>query len=230
MATLSVATPNGSFVSNTVLLSQIDVPRLLSTYGYWGIAIAVGLESMGMPVPGETVLIAAAVYAATTHHLNIGLVITGAAAGAILGDNIGFWIGRELGFRILLRYGRYVGLNEGRLKLGQYLFLRHGGKVVFFGRFIAVLRTLAALLAGANRMRWPRFLFFNAAGGVAWAAGYGIIAYMLGSAAQQLLGEIALVAVAVAVIVITAAVVVGRRHVQRLKDEAERAIPGPLHR
>jgi membrane protein DedA with SNARE-associated domain len=202
----------------------------IATYNYWGIAIAVGLESMGVPVPGETALIAAAVYAGTSYHLNIGLVIASAAAGAIIGDNIGFWIGRELGFRFLLRYGRYVGLNEERLKLGQYLFLRHGGKVVFFGRFIAVLRTLAALLAGANWMRWPRFLFFNAAGGIVWAAGYGIIAYVLGSAAQQLLGEIGLVVAAVAVVVIIAAVVVGRRHMQRLRDEAERAIPGPLHR
>lgn len=212
------------------MLSQLDVPHLLSVYGYWGIAVAVGLESMGVPVPGETVLIAAAVYAGTTHHLSIALVIAAAAAGAIIGDNIGFWIGREFGFRLLLRYGRYVGLDEGRLKLGHYLFRRHGGKVVFFGRFIAVLRTLAALLAGVNRMQWPRFLFFNAAGGIVWAAGYGIIAYVLGSSAQQLLGEVGLAAMAVAAAVIIAAVVIGRRHMQRLKDEAERALPGPLHR
>jgi membrane protein DedA with SNARE-associated domain len=203
---------------------------VIGNYSYWGVAIAVGLGSMGVPVPGETALVAAAVYAGTTHHLNIGWVIASAAVGAIIGDNIGFWIGRVLGFRFLLRYGRYVGLNEGRLKLGQYLFLRHGGKVVFFGRFIAVLRALAALLAGVNRMRWPRFLFFNAAGGIVWAAGYGVIAYVLGSTAQQLLGEIGLAVGAVAVAVIIVAVVVGRRHMQRLKDEAERALPGPLHR
>jgi hypothetical protein len=108
-------------------------------------------------------LIAAAIYAARPGPQYVE-VIAAAAAGAIVGDNIGYWIGREIGFRLLVRYGSHVGQTEGRIKVGQYLFQRHGGKIVFFGRFIALLRVLAALLAGVNRMSWPRFFFFNAAG------------------------------------------------------------------
>jgi len=109
-------------------------------------------------------------------------VIAAAALGAILGDNVGYWLGREFGYPLLLRYGRHVGLTETRIKLGQYLFLRHGGKVVFFGRFIAVLRVLAAFLAGVNRMEWRSFLIANAAGGVLWSLVYGVGAYLFGSA------------------------------------------------
>jgi membrane protein DedA with SNARE-associated domain len=103
-------------------------------------------ESSGIPLPGETALVSAAIYAGNTHSLDIGFLILVAAAAAVVGDNLGFWVGRELGFRVLVRYGRYLGLDEARLKLGQYLFLRHGGKIVFLGRFVAVLRAFAAVL------------------------------------------------------------------------------------
>jgi membrane protein DedA with SNARE-associated domain len=119
--------------------------HLIAPYGYWTVGGIIALESMGLPLPGEATLVAAAVYAATTHHLNIWLVIAAAATGAIVGDNIGYWIGREIGYPLLLRYGHYVYLTEARIKLGQYLFFRHGGKIVFFGRFVAVLRALAAI-------------------------------------------------------------------------------------
>lgn len=138
------------------------------------------LQSTGIPFPGETTLLAAATYAGTTHHLSIALVIVAAASGAILGDNLGFWVGREGGYRLLRRYGRYIRLERRRLKLGQYLFRQHGGKVVFFGRFVAVLRAFAAFLAGTNRMPWGRFLAFNAAGGIVWAIVYGLGGYALG--------------------------------------------------
>src|SRR5215813_2536268 len=101
---------------------------------------------MGIPLPGETVLVAAALYAAR-HGQSIAAVVASAAVGAVLGDNAGYWIGREFGYRLLRRYGGRVGLSPGKIKLGQYLFLRHGSKVVFFGRFVAVLRVLAAILA-----------------------------------------------------------------------------------
>ena len=138
--------------------------HLISAYGYWGVAAIVTLESMGVPLPGETIVIGAAVYAAKTHQLHIGLIIVAAAAGAILGDNLGYAIGRGIGYRLLLRYGRFVGLTEPRIKLGQYLFLRYGGRIVFFGRFVSEIRAFAALLAGINRMQWDRFLAANAAG------------------------------------------------------------------
>lgn len=140
--------------------------QAIGKFGYVAVGLVVGVESIGVPFPGESTLIAAALYAGATHHLNIVVVIIVAATGAIVGDNIGFLIGREIGLPLLVRYGRYIRMSPARIKLGQYLFLRHGGKVVFFGRIIALLRALAAFLAGTNRMTWPRFLVFNAAGGV----------------------------------------------------------------
>src|SRR5215831_21156681 len=115
-----------------------ELGPLIAQYGYAAVGIVVGLESMGVPLPGETMLVLAAVYAGTHSDLHIFGVIGAAALGAILGDNVGYWLGREFGYPLLLRYGRHVGLTEVRIKLGQYLFLRHGGKVVFFGRFVAV--------------------------------------------------------------------------------------------
>jgi membrane protein DedA with SNARE-associated domain len=208
--------------------SQHDLMQLVSSYGYWGVGGIIALESMGIPLPGETVLIVAAIYAGTTHELNIWLVIAAAAAGAILGDNVGYWIGREAGYRLLRRYGPYVGLNEGKFKLGLYLFARHGGEIVFFGRFIAVLRALAALLAGANRMGWPRFLFFNAAGGIVWTALYGTAAYHLGNKLHHLTKEAAWGLSGLAVIVIILGLIYLRRHEAHLQALAEQAIPGPL--
>ena len=201
----------------------------LSSYGYGAVALAVGIESMGIPFPGETTLLAAAIYAGTTHRLDITLVVAAASLGAILGDNIGFWAGRELGFRLLIRYGDRIRMTPARIKLGQYLFDRHGAEVVFFGRFVALLRALAAFLAGANEMTWTRFLVFNAAGGIAWASLYGFGAYALGQEILQLKGPVGIgigVAASVAVIVALALL---RRNEQRLTAEAEKMFPGPVH-
>src|SRR5215471_6574416 len=161
-------------------LATSDLLHFLATYGYFAVLLFVAIESTGIPFPGETMPLVAAIAAGTTHQLSIPLVILAAASGAILGDNLGFWVGREGGYRLLRRYGRYIRLEERRLKLGQYVFLKHGGKVVFFGRFVAVLRAWAAFLAGTNRMRWPRFLVFNAAGGILWANLYSLGGYFLG--------------------------------------------------
>jgi membrane protein DedA with SNARE-associated domain len=204
------------------------LPQLISAYGYWAVGGIVALESMGLPLPGEASLIGAAVYAGTTQRLDIGLVIAAAAAGAILGDNIGYWIGREIGYPLLLRYGRYVRLTEARIKLGQYLFREHGGKIVFFGRFIALLRALAAVLAGANHMDWPRFLICNAAGGIAWAALFGGGAYYFGQALEELAKPVAFGLAAVAVIAVGIMLTVVRRREAELEQVAERALPGPL--
>ena len=205
-----------------------DLLHFIATFGYWAVLVFVMIESTGIPVPGETMLLAAAVYAGTTHHLQILFIIVAAAAGAILGDNLGFWVGREGGYRLLRRYGHVVHLDEGKLKLGQYLFRRHGGKVVFFGRFVAVLRAWAAFLAGVNRMPWPHFLAYNAAGGILWAALYGYGAYVLGDQVHRLTGTVGKVLAVVAVFAIIAAVVFLRHNEQRLEQEAEAAMPGPL--
>ena len=202
--------------------------RTIGEFGYGAVAFAVGVESIGVPFPGESTLIAAALYAGATHHLNIIVVVIAAATGAIVGDNIGFLIGREVGFPLLVRYGHYIRMTPPRIKLGQYLFLRHGGKVVFFGRFIAILRALAAFLAGANRMTWPRFLVFNAAGGIVWAAVYGFGAYFLGEEIRRLMGPVGITLGVLAVLVIIAGTIFIRRNEVRLEKEAERALPGPI--
>ena len=126
------------------------------------------------------------------------------------------------------RYGRYIRLDERRLKLGQYLFLNHGGKVVFFGRFVAVLRAWAAFLAGTNRIRWPRFLFCNAAGGLVWGPLYGLGGFFLGDNIHRLVGPVGIVFLVLAVLLIVVGIVLVRGNETRLEDEAERALPGPL--
>jgi membrane protein DedA with SNARE-associated domain len=202
----------------------------ISTYGYWAVGGVIALESMGLPLPGEATLIAAAVYAGKTHHLNIWGVIAAGATGAIIGDNIGFWVGREIGYRLLLRYGHYVYLTDARIKLGQYLFLRHGGKIVFFGRFIAVLRALAALLAGANQLSWPRFLLFNGAGAIVWAALYGGAAYYFGHALEHVSKPAAFGLTIIAAIAFVGVLIIIHRHEAELMHAADRALPGPLRR
>ena len=199
-------------------------------YGFLGVALAVSLESMGVPIPGETALIAAAVYAGKTHELNIWVLIASATAGAIIGDNFGYWIGRELGFRMLLRYGSYIGLTESRIKLGEYLFQHHGGKIVFFGRFIALLRSLAALMAGLNQMSWPRFVISNAAGGILWATCYGLAAYYVGKRIETLTRPVGLVLLVIGTIIFVGAIWFIRRHEAELAAKAERALPGPVKR
>jgi len=201
--------------------------HLIATYGYVAIGIIIGLESMGLPLPGESALVLAALYASRHDH-NIAGVVAAAAAGAIVGDNIGYWVGREFGYRLLLRYGGYIGLAPSKIKLGQYLFLRHGGKVVFFGRFVAVLRILAAFLAGVNRMEWSRFLLANAAGGILWASLVGLGAYTFGRTVLQVTGPFGLALVAVTLALIAAGVVFLRSHEAELEARAEQALPGPL--
>jgi membrane protein DedA with SNARE-associated domain len=205
-----------------------ELNQLVSAYGYWAVMLFVGIESIGIPFPGETMLLAAAIYAGTTHNLDIALVIAAASAGAVLGDNIGFWFGREFGYELVLRYGRYIQLDQAKMKLGMYLFLKHGGKVVFFGRFVAVLRTFAALLAGINQMDWRRFLAFNLAGGVAWATILGVAGFIFGRQARHLLGAAGLVILLIATVLLVIAFIAVRRNQRRLEAEAERVFPGAL--
>lgn len=141
------------------------VQHVLANYSYAAIFVVVMLESAGVPLAGETILVSAAAYAGHEHSLDIRYVIAAAAGGAIFGDNVGFWVGRKYGTSLLSKWGHLIGLDERKRKLGQYLFARHGGKIVFFGRFIALLRALAAVLAGANGLSPLRFFPFNAARG-----------------------------------------------------------------
>ncbi len=210
------------------LLSGHDIAHLVHLYGYWVVAVVVGLESMGLPLPGETTLVVAAILAARTHEASITLIVASAIVGAVVGDNVGYWLGREFGYRLLLRYGRYIMVTDARIKLGEYLFRLHGGKVVFFGRFIALLRALAAFLAGVNQMPWDRFLAFNVAGGVVWACCYGFGAYYFGREVERVGKSLGIVLIVLAVILVVAATVFLRRHEAELVARAEREVPGPL--
>ena len=202
--------------------------HLLSTYGYLAVFLFIGIESLGVPFPGETMLITAAVYAGATHHLAIQGVIPAAVAGAIIGDNVGFAIGWFGGFALLRRYGRYIRLDEAKMKVGRYIFMRQGGKVVFFGRFVSILRTYAAFLAGTNRMHWSRFLAFNAAGGIVWAAFWGTVAYLLGQEIDRLSKPVDIGFAVLGGIVLIVGIFFIRSHEKRLEAVAEKALPGPL--
>jgi membrane protein DedA with SNARE-associated domain len=164
--------------------------HVISHYGYAAILIVVMLESAGLPLPGETILVSAAIVAGTRHSLDIRWVIVAAASGAILGDNIGFWIGRKFGDPLLEKWGHLVGLDARKRMLGRYLFAGYGGSIVFFGRFVAWLRAFAAVLAGANGLATWRFFVFNAFGGLVWASVFGAGGYLLGASIHRIAGPI----------------------------------------
>ena len=210
------------------VLSPTWMHDLIQAYGLWVLFIVVTLESMGVPMPGETALVTTALYAGSTHQIDIISVVLVAATGAIIGDNIGYLIGRSIQLRLLVRYGRYIRLDEARLKVGQYLFRRHGGKIVFFGRFVAFLRTFAAVLAGANRMPWPHFLLMNALGGLCWASIFGGGAYLFGEQIARVAGPFSFLLLVVAIGLVAAGIVFFRRHERELEQRAEAALPGPL--
>jgi membrane protein DedA with SNARE-associated domain len=209
-----------------VLASVID--DLLSNYGYLAVFALIGIESLGIPAPGETMLVTAAVYAGATGNLLIEGVIVAAIAGAIVGDNIGFAIGRKGGYRLLLRHGPKLRIKERHLKVARYVFERHGGKVVFFGRFIAILRTYAAFLAGVGQMDWRRFLAWNAAGGIVWATIFGLLGFYGQKAFERLSTPINVSLGVVGLCGVVAVTLLLRRRTERLADVAEQAYPGPL--
>jgi membrane protein DedA with SNARE-associated domain len=146
----------------------------------------------------------------------------------VLGDNIGFAIGRYGGAKLLLRYGHKIRLHEGRLKIGIWLFRRHGGKVVFWGRFVSILRTWAAFLAGANNMGWNRFLVFNAAGGAVWATIYGVAYYEFGGSLRKLSTAIDIVLGVVGSVILVAFVIWTKRKEVELEKRAERELQGSV--
>lgn len=194
---------------STVVLLLVPATGL----GYLLLAALVGGESAGIPLPGETALIAAAVLA-SQGRLSIWLVVASAAAGAIVGDNFGYLLGRKGARRLLQRPGRLEERRRDLLRRGEKFFARHGGKTVFLGRWVPFLRITAAWLAGANRMPWPKFLAWNAAGGIAWAVSIGILAFFVGqavAAALQTAGYVVLGVLAVALVALGAWAVFRRR-------------------
>ena len=198
------------------------LPHILSSYGYYAIFVVILLESAGIPMPGETVLVAGSILASAHEGLDIRWVIASAAAGAILGDNIGFWVGRAYGERLLARFGPRVGLDSRKQKLGQYLFMRYGGPIVFFGRFFALLRTYAALLAGINRLDPLKFFIYNATGGIAWALVFGLGGYLVGRSIERLAGPVGYIGLGCLIIGAFAMWRFFKTHEEALLSHAER--------
>jgi membrane protein DedA with SNARE-associated domain len=185
-----------------------DIPGEL---GYLALALFVGVEASGVPVPGETALITASVLA-SQGELSIVLVVAIAAAAAIVGDNVGYAIGSRVGRRVMERPGRSQERRLRALARGDDLFDRHGPKAVFFGRWIAILRIWASWLAGMTSMQWRTFLLWNALGGIGWAVCFGLIGYFGGRAAAELIARAGVaVAIAVGVVLAVAYFVVRRR-------------------
>lgn len=190
---------------------------LLDTWGYPLVALFIAIESTGIPFPGETMLVTAAVYAGTG-HLSIAWVIVFGIVGAIMGDNFGYLAGRYGGRKLVERYGRYLRIRPHHLDYAEDFFRRHGDKTVFFGRHLAILRAWAAFLAGINRMPWPKFLLYNAAGAVVWVIMYGMLGYVLGNnlpVLHKVLSILGIGGFVVAGLIIVAAIVFWRRRRNR---------------
>jgi membrane protein DedA with SNARE-associated domain len=179
--------------------------HLLTTYGYLFLFLIIGIESFGVPLPGETALVTAAAYAAVG-RLNIFGVIVAAAAGAIVGDNMGYWLGREGGVALIHRFGKRVGLDDEKLARAHAFFERYGARTVFIGRFVALLRSWAAVLAGVACMPYRTFTLYNALGGVAWATLFGTLGYVFGRNLPRLERYIGQASLALVVLVLAGAV------------------------
>jgi len=204
-----------------MLAAIVNVSQLVETFGYPLLFLTVMAESSGVPIPGETALITAALLA-SRGKMHIELVIPIAAAGAIVGDNIGYLIGRHGGRWLLERPGVFARQRRQALELGEPFFARHGPKAVFFGRFILGLRVWASWLAGATRMRWRSFAFWNALGGICWATGVGLIAYFLGTAASNAIEAFGIYGLVAALLAVGGTAIAYRRHQRRMQETIKR--------
>jgi membrane protein DedA with SNARE-associated domain len=212
------------------------IAHLIHSYGLLVVAAFIGLESMCIPLPGETALIVGSVIAGRTHELNIIAVIVTATAASLIGRMIGYVIGAQFGYWLLLRYGNYVRISEARIKLGQYLFLKHGGIIIVIAQFIPVLRAIVGILAGANRVPWRRFVLASTIGAGLWATAFGLGGYSFGRQFAKLAKSWwlfsgpsgwLLFGFAAVIVFFALASFVGR-HEAQLAAKAERALPGPL--
>ena len=183
--------------------------QLLLDYGLVILFLLVAIESAGVPLPGETALVAAAVVAHDGHYSLLAVIVV-AAAAAIAGDNVGYWLGRAGGRKLLNRFELTRRYAAKALPPSERFFRKHGAKTVFFGRFIALLRVTAAWLAGISRMEWWRVFAWNAAGGIAWAAGIAILAYLAGGAVAEAVNRYGLYGAIVAVVLVVVVVVAAK--------------------
>jgi membrane protein DedA with SNARE-associated domain len=207
-----------------LLASLINVDHVIEVAGYPLLFLLVMGETSGVPIPGETALITAAVLA-SRGKLRIEWVIALAATAAIVGDNIGYLIGRKGGRWLLERPGRFQRQRLEVLRTGEPFFERHGPKAVYFGRFVLGLRVWASWLAGATRMPWRSFVVWNALGGISWATGIGLLAYFLGSSAGNAIEAFGIYGLVAALVAVISAVVLHRR--ARRRDAARDDAAGP---
>jgi membrane-associated protein len=205
-----------------ILASLINVDHLIEVAGYPLLFVLVMAESGGVPIPGETALITAAVLA-SRGKLQIEWVIVLAAAGAIVGDNIGYLIGRKGGRWLLERPGRFYRQRREVLSTGEPFFERHGPKAVYFGRFVLGLRVWASWLAGATRMHWRSFVFWNALGGISWATAIGLLAYFLGNSAGNAIETFGIYGLVAAVVALVSFILLHRRARRQRAAESEQA-------
>lgn len=203
-------------------MPPLHLPTLIAHYGYLVTFCAVLLASAGLPLPAGELLIAAAVYAAHTHHLSLVTLLVAGSAGAVIGGAVGYLIGRSVASVTLARYGPRVGLSAARLRLGRFLFDVHGGKIVFLLRFVALIGPFGGVLAGANRMPWLRFLAFNALGGIAWTVVFAVGGYMFGALFQALGRPMGIAAVVVAIALVVGVGLYVHRYGAELQAKADR--------
>ena len=199
--------------------------EFVSNYGVWLVAAFIALESIGLPLPAEAALIAAAFFAARTHDIDIWSLISAAIIAATLGEIAGFWIGRRFGHRLLMRYGARLGFTEERIRIGQWLFVRYGGRFVFIARFLPFLRNVAAVLAGTNSMGQRSFYFASATAAVAWIICYGLAAYSFGEAFANLASPVPVFLGLAATLIILAAPVLILRYERCLLAKADQTVP-----
>ena len=179
------------------------IGHLIETYGYWILFVLVSVESLGIPLPGETALVTAAAFAANG-QLDVVWVFGIGAIAAIVGDNCGYWLGRTGGLQLVERYGHHVGLSDSKLDRVRGFYARHGSKTVLIGRFIAIMRSWAAVLAGVMRMSYPRFVAFNAAGCILWTSVFTTVGYLFGRNLPLVEKYIREIGIALAILVVVA--------------------------
>jgi membrane protein DedA with SNARE-associated domain len=199
-----------------------NLSALVAHYGYLATFVAILVASAGVPRPAGELLIAAAVYAAHTHRLSLGILVLVGSLGAITGGGAGYAIGRSVATVTLARYGGLVGLSPARVRLGQYLFHMHGGKIVFVLRFVALIGPFGGVLAGANRMPSSRFMAFNALGGVAWTLVFAVGGYLFGAFFKAVGRPLGVTAVIVAIGLVVGLAIYVHRYGADLQGKADR--------
>ena len=182
-----------------------SLAKFIEDYGYIAVALLVAAEGMGVPLPGETAVVTAAAFAGRGSLSLVGVILS-ATVGAVVGGTGGYALGQWGGQAALLRYGRWVGIDEAKVVQAEEYFSRHGAKTVFFARFIALLRILGGLMAGAMRMPFLTFSFANLAGGAIWAATFGGLGYAFGRNLPELERRLGLVSAVVATLAVVALV------------------------